>query len=105
MRAGLLRHRVTIQSRSETTDDFGEIDFTWSDTATVWASIEPMSGTEMINAQQAGAIATLKITTRYISGVEPKDRITHGSRTFEIQSIRNFRERDISLEMMCREEV
>tara|TARA_R100000808_G_C2080071_1_gene104267 strand:+ start:165 stop:359 length:195 start_codon:yes stop_codon:yes gene_type:complete len=64
-----------------------------------------MSGTEMINAQQAGAIATLKITTRYISGVEPKDRITHGSRTFEIQSIRNFRERDISLEMMCREEV
>jgi len=96
---------LTIQDRAETTDDFGEIDFSWSNTATVWASIEPLTGNELINAQQSGAMVTHKITTRFLTGVEPKDRITHSSRTFEIQSVRNFRERDVSLEMMCREEV
>ena len=100
MRAGLLRNRVTIQTRSETTDDFGEIDFSWSNSATVWASVEPLSGRE-----QAGATVTHKITMRYKSGVNPKDRISFDSRTFEIESVRNYRERDISLELMCREEV
>ena len=105
MRAGLLRNRVTIQTRSETTDDFGEIDFSWSNSATVWASVEPLSGRELMNAQQAGATVTHKITMRYKSGVNPKDRISFDSRTIEIESVRNYRERDISLELMCREEV
>ena len=105
MRAGLLRNRVTIQTRSESTDDFGEIDFAWSNSATVWATIEPLSGKELMNAQQAGASVSHKISMRYKSGVNPKDRISYDSRTFEIESVRNFRERDISLELMCREEV
>jgi SPP1 family predicted phage head-tail adaptor len=105
MRAGLLRNRVTIQTRSESTDDFGEIDFSWSNSATVWATIEPLSGKELMNAQQAGASVSHKISMRYKSGVNPKDRISYDSRTFEIESVRNFRERDISLELMCREEV
>lgn len=105
MRAGLLRHRVTIQTRSESFDDFGELDFSWSNSATVWASIEPLGGSELISARQAGSVVTHKITARHKSGVVPKDRITHAGRTFEISSVRNYRERDISLEMMCREEI
>ena len=105
MRAGLLRHRITIQTRAESLDDFGEMDLTWSNSATVWASIEPLTGKELINAAQAGAMISHKITLRHKSGVNPKDRITHAGRTFEIESVRNFRERDISIELMCREEV
>ena len=81
------------------------MDLSWSNSATVWASIEPLSGRELITAQQAGAMISHKITMRHKAGVNPKDRITHSGRTFEIESVRNFRERDISLELLCREEV
>ncbi len=105
MRAGLLRNRVTIQTRSETTDDFGEIDFAWSTLATVWATIEPLSGKELMNAEQAKSVVTHKVTMRHLATVTAKDRILYDSRTFQIESVRNFRERDISLELMCKEEV
>jgi head-tail adaptor len=52
MRAGQLRHLVTLQSRSTTPDTYGEPAQTWSNLhADQPASIEPLSGRELINAQ------------------------------------------------------
>jgi SPP1 family predicted phage head-tail adaptor len=50
--AGALRHRVVIQTASETADAHGEPVKTWNDTATVWASVNPMGGRERFQSQQ-----------------------------------------------------
>ena len=46
MRAGMLRHRVTIQRQEIVFGKFGAPlhDKVWENVATVWASLEAMSG-------------------------------------------------------------
>lgn len=75
MRAGKLRHKVTIQQRANTTDAFGGMVTTWSDVATVWASVEPMTARELASASATYPEVTTKITMRYMSGVTAANRI------------------------------
>ena len=105
MRAGRLRHRVTLQSKSESLDGFGEPARTWSNDATVYAAIEPLSGRERLTADQVRADVSHRILIRHRDNVSPANRITHSSRTFEIISVSNFDERDIRLELLCTEVV
>ena len=65
MRAGQLRQRVQIQSASDVRDAHGSITRTWSTIDTVWASVEPLSGKELFEAQQVHARATVRIRMRY----------------------------------------
>ncbi|MBO8183770.1 MAG: phage head closure protein, partial [Archaeoglobus sp.] len=46
MRAGELRHRITIQQMQDTQNEYGEPTKEWVDAATVWASIEGLRGRE-----------------------------------------------------------
>ncbi len=85
LRAGQLRHRVKLQSATETQDSYGAIVQTWADVATVWASIEARTGRETFTAAQVYATADHIITIRYRSGVTAKMRIVYGSRVFDIQ--------------------
>ena len=48
MEAGQLRHRVTIQQATETTDGFGGVTQAWATFATVWAAVEPLTGREYL---------------------------------------------------------
>lgn len=65
MRAGTLRKRLLIQRRSMSQDSSGAQVSTWTDYATVWAEIDPISDVAKFyaGAQQAGVTHT--ITTRY----------------------------------------
>lgn len=67
VRAGQLSRRVRIQSRSGAQDSFGGPQLTWSDVATVWADIEPLSGRELESAQRTASEITHQITVRYQS--------------------------------------
>jgi len=84
MRAGSLRHRVTIQQPVVDTAWGGAT--TWEEFAKVWAAIEPLRGRELIAAQQVQSETTAKITIRYLAGITPDMRILHGSRIFELTS-------------------
>jgi SPP1 family predicted phage head-tail adaptor len=64
-----------------------------------------MSGQEVFEQAQVGAEVTHKIRTRWRDGVTPKDRISYGGRTFNIQSILNTRERGVEAVLLCKEEV
>jgi SPP1 family predicted phage head-tail adaptor len=86
MQAGKLRHRVTIQSKTHTTDDFGGPAETWADTAVVWAAVEPLQGRELANAQTVNTETTTKITMRFTT-VLPSDRIIFEGRFYNLQSI------------------
>lgn len=104
MRAGKLRHLVTVDQRSATPDTYGEPAQTWTPLYTNQpASIEPLSGRELINAQAVQSDVTHRVRMRYVSGIETKHRIVFGTRVLDIRAIRNVDERGIEWEMLCTE--
>ena len=110
MRAGKLRHRVVIQEKVVARDGYGEEDVTWSEVDTVWGSVEPLRGREYLEGRQEQADVSHRIRMRYQGSITPTMRVLYpqkgvGSRVFEVLSVLNPVERDISLELMCREAV
>jgi len=105
MEPGKLRHKIVIQSLSQSRDSYGGVSTTYATENTRWASIEPLQGRELFNAQQNSADITIKITLRHYAGLSPTQRITHSSRTFEIISVINPNERDEMTIVMCKEVV
>ena len=103
MRIGPLRHRIAIQSSTPTQGEYGEVSLVWATDATVWASIEPLSGREMVSAQQQHAETTHRIRLRYTTNVTAESRISFDSRTFEIVSLINRKEMNWMLELLCKE--
>lgn len=107
MRAGRLRHRVTLQRRSSALDEFGDPVSAWDVLAAVWAGVEPISGREYLAGQQVQSEVTHRVTVRYFAGLAPQDRIvwpdpsTGVDRVFDIRSIIDRDERHASLEIMC----
>ena len=86
MRAGMLRHRVTIQRQEIVFGKFGAPlhDKVWENVATVWASLEAMSGREFFASQQAQSEVTHKVTIRYRGDVTAQMRVLHGGKIFGI---------------------
>lgn len=105
MKAGWLRHRITLQTKSTTQDTYGAEQDVWTDEATVWASVEPLRGQEYFSSKQMQAEETTRIRIRYRSGITPAWRVIFGDRIFNIKSIINPQERNIFLELMCEEAV
>ena len=105
LKAGRLRHRVTLQSAADTADGGGGFTTVWSDVATVWASIEPLKGRERLFAQQLESPVSHRVTLRHRSGVTTAMRVKFGSRILNIRSVINAEERDRALELLCEEGV
>ena len=105
VRAGELRHRVTIQQKSISQDTYGAALETWSTLATVWANVEALSGREFFDSQQTVAQADHRITIRYRADIKPAMRVVEGTRTFEIQAVLDREGRKRTLELLCREVV
>ncbi len=103
MRAGQLRHRVTIQQKIISQNSFGEEVVTWSDVATVWAAVEPLRGQEFIEARQAEAEITARIRMRYRSDVRPDMRVVWGTHTYDVLAVIDVAGRGRELQLMCRE--
>jgi len=103
MRAGELNKRITLQKPVHTIDDFGEEDTTYSDMATVWAAIEWKGGRRYLEAAQLNAEVQGIIRIRYRSDMKPDWRIQYGNRYISILSIANVRERDVELQLNCKE--
>ena len=105
LRAGELRHLITLQNTIATVNDYGERTLTYSDYATVFASIEPLTGREFDLAQQTNSLVTHKIRMRYLAGVTTTDRIVFGTRIFNLIEVRNIEECDVELEIRASEQV
>ena len=85
--SGLMRERVAIQEATERQNQFGEATVTWSDVATVWASVQGMSAREYLAAQQVGSIITHKIRIRFFPGLTHSHRLVWRGRIMEIVSV------------------
>lgn len=103
--AGRLAHRVTIQNFTISRNSIGEEVKSWTDVATVWAEIRPLSARELINAKAAMAQVTKRITIRYRAGLLPSMRILHNGTVYQITEIIDANLAHVSLEFLCFAEV
>lgn len=88
MRAGKLRHRVTIEQPGQAQDPTtGEMIPGWQAVATVWASIEPLSVRDFMAAQAAQSEVSARITIRHREGLDPTMRITHRGKAYKIEGL------------------
>lgn len=103
MNIGKLRHQIEIQSYTTTPSSTGQPVKTWSTDTTVWSWIRPMSGKEQLSGQQAVGEITHKVVIRYDDSISVSNRIKFGTRYFDINFIGNYDERNIYMEIMCKE--
>lgn len=88
LRAGRLRHRVTIQKPTEgTANAFGETVDTWSDVATVHASVIMQTGREAFEAAKVQPEGTVEVIVRYRSDLTSEKRFKFGDRLLFIDNV------------------
>ena len=73
--SGRYRQRVQIQTRTETRATDGGVTETWTALAPVWASVEPLIGEELWEAQKVNPIVTHRVRMRHRSDVTSKHRL------------------------------
>ena len=102
LRTGDLRHQVQILAPTIATNTVGESVPTWDRLiATVWASVEDLSGRELEAAQRRVSDVTSRITIRYRRGIREMYRITWGKRTFDIKAPLDTAGTRQWLELLC----
>jgi len=114
MQAGRLRHRLTIQTRMEVSDSMGGATVTWPEKywLTVWAAVWPIRGLEGVDAKSLEGKITHQIRMRYHT-LNDGNPITTANRIYwknkgvyyNIRSVINPDQKNISLEIMAEEEV
>lgn len=76
MRAGKMKHRVTIQENISFQDPYtGAVIKEWHDLATVWGEITSITGRELIAAQAEHLEVTVKVWIRYFKGLSANNRL------------------------------
>lgn len=101
---GELRHIITFQrlDLDGPQNKYGE-PIKWDDGITTRAGIYPISGKEFYAAETVNSEVTHKINIRYTEGLKPSMRIKFENRYFDIISIINFQEKNIMLQLLCKE--
>lgn len=109
---GMMRHKITIEVPSTSSDGQGGFTRTgWTTKYTAWAFIEPLSANQRIFADQKAMAVSHKITLRYRKDQSPdvtmRVNYTQGSTTryFQITGLMNVDERNRYLTLLCKEGV
>jgi SPP1 family predicted phage head-tail adaptor len=100
---GELRHKIIFQKLENTQNNYGEPTEIWSEVFTTKAAIYPISGKEFYAAETVNSEVSHKVNIRYKKGLSPNMRVKFGERLFSIISIINFQERNVELQIMCKE--
>lgn len=79
MRAGALNKRVTIQDRVVTRDSMGGIVHSYTDTADVWAAIDPAMSRQALAAGQVQTTADVLVRIRHRLGIRSTTRFKYVS--------------------------
>lgn len=105
MKAGALRHAITIEVLTSSADEMGGQTRTWATHVSTWAEVAPARSNERFFGEQIEAVITHRITMRYQAGITTQMRVLFGARYFQIKGIVNRDERSIMLDLMCEEGV
>lgn len=102
---GAYRQRLYVQQENPVADTGGGNVMAWVTINTVWASIEPISGKEQLQAGKLTGSTMYRLRMRYDSAITPAMRFMFGSRIFNIRSILNVDERNRTMEIIAEEGV
>ena len=105
MRAGKLRHRVSVERDTPTTDSDGHETPVWAEVAPAWASIEPAEGREFL----AGAAVVgrqpvdieMRYDSRFAAMAPDKWRIVHSGVTYDLISVVNVAQRNVKFAILA----
>ena len=104
MRAGKLRHRITLQSRTLLQNGLGENEETFNTYAAMWAEVIPTGGKERDFHSQIYAEASYKIITRKWYDISETDIILFKNKRLQIVAPPiNIGERNYAMEIYCKE--
>lgn len=101
--AGKYRQPVTIQQRQFGEDSYGSTTEDWADIVKTRAGVFPLNGSEFFKADEINSEITHRVHLRYVPGVTPDMRVVLNDRHLMITSIVNYQERNIELQMYCKE--
>ena len=88
LKAGNLRHRVTLQRKQQTQNpQTGAMVTTWVTEATVPAAVEPLSAREFIAAQAVQSDVSVRIRVRYRPGITSAMRLLHDGKVYGITGV------------------
>ncbi len=82
--ATTLTERVTLQQRSASVDALGQQSTSWTDVATVWAEVKPLSARDFQAAEQTQASSSIRVHIRNRAGVVATMRIQWDGRPWDI---------------------
>ena len=87
MQSAKMDNKVTIFSRVETQNDYGELILTDSMKASVWANVVPIGGKETWMAQQIVPEAKFKMLIRYRDDLDETDMVLFQGKEYDIAYI------------------
>jgi SPP1 family predicted phage head-tail adaptor len=104
IRAGGMRHRVTLQVMSEAQDSVGQPIQSWADVGTFWANVREMSGREAVTARQLNAELTHAVTMRGVGATikAATHRLVASGRVLGIESVIDAEGNGSRLELLCK---
>lgn len=102
---GRLNKKGMFQRRIEARDEGGQKSFGWEDIFADKISVEiiPVSGRELLAAQQVKGEVTHRIRCRYRAGLTAANRFVFRGRVFDLQATIDPREAGVMLEIMAKE--
>lgn len=77
---------ITIQKVTITQDEIGNEIKSWSTFAKVSADVKDLSGREYFAAKQSNSESTVKITIRFLPGIDSTMRILYQDRVLQLEA-------------------
>ena len=105
LRAGRLRHRVTIETPVRASDGAGGARQEWAPVGDAWAAVEPVAARTLDEAGGERMATTHRVIIRHRPGVTIAQRIRFGARILRIDSVSNHDEVGEYLDLRCEEVV
>ena len=105
MKIGNLNRRIDILEYIVTRDEYGGEDGEWKIKESLWANIEPISGTEFFQAQTVNAETVVKITMRYNPKITVLNRIQYQGTVYEIIGVIDSHTAHRATVLNCKERV
>lgn len=103
MEISALNKRITIQELKVNINENGFEIEDWIDFKTVWAGVTNLHGREYFEAAAVQMENTVKITIRYLDGIDTSMRILFKDKHYNITSIDNIKYRNRFIEIKAME--
>lgn len=101
---GTLDKRVVLEAPVEISDGCGGLELSWSEVASIWASVQPIKPVVEQQAQQSTETLQHKVLIRFRTDVASGWRLRWNERLLDINSVYDPDERQRYLVCMTEEE-